>query len=293
MRRILIALILAVSLFGCNLANKAERADFQDNSKLQDTITKGQDTTSAPKGTDIGRAQAGDQGRANSSDTPTSSDLNADNGCGTYPKEVSDLIETMKTIEGGSWVIIGDQTFMVVSRGQKPTAGYGVTIKDVKTEGDRAVVYVLFTDPDKDSAVAEVITYPYAVQAIKGRFTEVEFQEVNRKIEYIARVIGLKDQYLARGNGNIRLLSQQFYDSKIVITGIARVFEATVNYELQDAQGEVLQQGYTMAASGAPDWGFFQLELNNCPPATAKIKIYQVSPQDGSHQDVVTVAYIK
>lgn len=300
MKRILLFLVLAVSFSGCNLAGKAGRTKFQDNGQLQDTVTKGQDTiTSASgeanpgKGTDIGREQVVDRGRSNAHDNPASSGTEDDNRSGSYPQEVSELIETMKTIEGGSWVIIGERTFVVVSRGQKPTAGYGITIRDVKTEGDRALVYVSFTDPGKEDTVAQVITHPYAVRVIEGRFTEVEFQEADRKIEYIPRVIGLKDKYLAKGEGNIRLLSQQFYDNKIVITGIARVFEATVNYELQDAQGGVLQQGYTMTASGAPDWGFFQLELTNYPPTTAKIKIYQVSPRDGSHQDVVTITYTK
>ncbi|MBE3580614.1 MAG: Gmad2 immunoglobulin-like domain-containing protein [Thermoanaerobacteraceae bacterium] len=102
-------------------------------------------------------------------------------------------------------------------------------------------------------------------------------------------MLGLKDNYLARGEGNIRLLSCHVNGSNIRVSGIARVFEANLNYELQDAAGNVFDRGYTMAASGAPDWGFWQVEIHNLPPSAARLQLYHASPKDGSRQDIVTI----
>ncbi|HBT48233.1 MAG TPA: hypothetical protein DEA73_10230 [Peptococcaceae bacterium] len=220
-------------------------------------------------------------------DTPVSSEGSFP--ASGYPREVQDLIETMKTIEGGAWAAVGDETFIVVSRGTKPTAGYAVEIREIVSKGDSAVAFVSFKDPPEDGAVAEVITYPSAVGKIKGRFTDVEFKDVDGKMDYIPRVVGLKDNYLARGEGNIRLLDVHVDRARIRVTGIARVFEAILNYELQDAGGNALQDGWIMAASGAPDWGFFQLEIDDPPPGIVFLQLYQISADDGSRRDVVTV----
>lgn len=276
MIRSLILTLLVVFLAGCGLGNEEKRAGSPTNNLQQNVIG----VTSPSK--------AGNN-QANAPDTPVIGKPGSSSSTLIYPQQVQDLIETMRTIEGGSWVTIGEETFIVVSRGMKPTAGYSVEIKDFAVGGDRAVVYVSFIDPPEGSAVAEVITYPYAVKKVKGRFVDVEFRDVNGKIEYVPRVVGLKDNFLAKGEGNIRLISYHVSEKNVVVTGIARVFEANVNYELQDASGKVLCQGYTMTAAGAPNWGFFQLEINNCPPAASIMKIYQVSPEDGSHQDTVTI----
>ena len=56
---------------------------------------------------------------------------------------------------------------MVVTRGEKPTAGYSVDIEDIRLEkgkkGDNMQVHVLFKEPKEGEAVSQIITYPYSV----------------------------------------------------------------------------------------------------------------------------------
>ncbi|MBE3580615.1 MAG: protease complex subunit PrcB family protein [Thermoanaerobacteraceae bacterium] len=150
MIRSVVVALLVVFLAGCSFADKGPTAESQGN----DGMGQGGSIT-LPPGTADGEDKA--------PDIPVSSEGSSPAPVQTYPREVQDLIETMKTIEGGAWVAVGDETFIVVSRGMKPTAGYTVEIKEIVAEGDGAVASVSFKDPPEGSAVAEVITHPYAV----------------------------------------------------------------------------------------------------------------------------------
>lgn len=70
---------------------------------------------------------------------------------------------------------------------------------------------------------------------------------------------------------------------KIVISGLARVFEASFSYELRDGD-ELLAKGFTTASEGAPAWGEFEIviDLDNVSSSTATVFIYEVSAKDGS-----------
>ena len=70
------------------------------------------------------------------------------------------------------------------------------------------------------------------------------------------------------------------------ITGEARVYEATFQYEVSD--GHVMfQQGFAMASTGGPDWGTFELSVS-IPPAnlpsngTLSLFLFEESANDGS-----------
>lgn len=39
------------------------------------------------------------------------------------------------------------------------------------------------------------------------------------------------------------------------VSGIARIFEATVSYAFESRDRKVLKEGFTTASVGAPDWG--------------------------------------
>jgi len=71
------------------------------------------------------------------------------------------------TREAGVFVkTFGDYRLVLVTMGEKPTAGYEVTVDEVTTSGEGWVVNVVFTEPDPGDMVATVITYPYAVVKI-------------------------------------------------------------------------------------------------------------------------------
>ena len=62
---------------------------------------------------------------------------------------------------------VNDEIYVVVTRGEKSSAGYGVDIKKIlleTIENEQTVrVVALFTDPKPGEVQAQVLTYPYIV----------------------------------------------------------------------------------------------------------------------------------
>ncbi len=76
----------------------------------------------------------------------------------------ADVIPEYKTMERALACMIDDDIYVMVSRGEKPSSGFGVSVdkmtiqeKDGKTN---LVVYALFEDPDKKTPISQIITYP-------------------------------------------------------------------------------------------------------------------------------------
>ncbi|NLZ93910.1 MAG: hypothetical protein GX922_07855 [Firmicutes bacterium] len=70
---------------------------------------------------------------------------------------------------------------------------------------------------------------------------------------------------------------------KIVISGLARVFEASFSYEFKDGD-VVFDKGFTTATEGAPGWGKFEIviDIDNITSSTGTVFIYETSAKDGS-----------
>lgn len=77
------------------------------------------------------------------------------------------------------------------------------------------------------------------------------------------------------------------------LTGSARAFEATINYQIRDAAGRtVARERFATAAEGAPAFGLFDAELqfDQTPSApNGMLMVYTRSARDGSIQDLVEV----
>ena len=82
------------------------------------------------------------------------------------------LIQDGDLIDRLSAVDFEDDFILAVIRGEMPTAGYSVTIEDVRYDREMVDVFVSLTNQGPDEAVAQVITYPLAVQVISR--TEVQ-----------------------------------------------------------------------------------------------------------------------
>jgi LysM repeat protein len=77
------------------------------------------------------------------------------------------------------------------------------------------------------------------------------------------------------------------------LTGSARAFEATINYQILDAMGRsVTQERAATATQGAPAFGLFDVQLQfDQTPSTQNgiLMVYTRSASDGSIQDLVEV----
>jgi germination protein M len=71
---------------------------------------------------------------------------------------------------------------------------------------------------------------------------------------------------------------------RLVVKGEASVYEGTVSLRLRDDRGQVMAQGYTTAAEGAPGRGEFSGALTFTPPATSHawtVEAFEASAEDG------------
>ncbi len=75
----------------------------------------------------------------------------------------------------------------------------------------------------------------------------------------------------------------------LAVSGLANVFEAHVSYEVLDANGNVVKDGFTMATCGTGCWGGFSFEVQYAFAGDETVQVFEVSMKDGSHTDVVTV----
>lgn len=71
-----------------------------------------------------------------------------------------------------------------------------------------------------------------------------------------------------------------------VVAGEARIFEATLQYEVEDGHF-VYIEGFETASVGAPDWGTFTINIDlpeeDLPQnATLMLNLFESSPMDGS-----------
>ncbi|TCX51622.1 Gmad2 immunoglobulin-like domain-containing protein [Dehalobacter sp. 14DCB1] len=83
----------------------------------------------------------------------------------------------------------------------------------------------------------------------------------------------------------------QTITSPLKITGNAQIFEAVVSYRLRDAQGNILAEGNTMAAAGAPGRGDFEASLTFTPSAagSGQLEVFESSMEDGSDLNKVII----
>lgn len=58
------------------------------------------------------------------------------------------------------------QPLVVVAQGQKPTAGYSVSLKGAGLNGDRLLLAMSISEPRADAMVAQVLTTPCVVVAV-------------------------------------------------------------------------------------------------------------------------------
>lgn len=88
-------------------------------------------------------------------------------------------------------------------------------------------------------------------------------------------------------NENIKVLRFDKIKNRVYIAGVARVFEATVNYAFENQAGKVLKEGFTTATIGGPQWGKFQFEVTDIPKKARYLLLFTISAKDGSRKNII------
>lgn len=96
------------------------------------------------------------------------------------PEKINEILPRYKMLERALAAKVDDQIYVIVTRGEKLTAGYDVDIEKielVKEEDEtRLVVHAIFKDPSPDDLVTQSMTHPYVV-------AKTELEELPTKID--------------------------------------------------------------------------------------------------------------
>jgi hypothetical protein len=101
----------------------------------------------------------------------------------------------------------------------------------------------------------------------------------------IAQIDAKTGKYVYMSNKAFRIFSPKPNDvvgTSFTVVGRARVFEATLQYRLEDGHN-VLAEGFTTATEGGPAWGDFEIQIEYERPTspTLVLTLYESSAEDG------------
>lgn len=88
-----------------------------------------------------------------------------------------------------------------------------------------------------------------------------------------------------------KVVVEKTQDDKFRIQGEAQVFEATVNWSVEDGHN-VYDEGFTTATIGAPDWGKFDFTFQIKKAEDIQVLnliLYEISAEDGNQSHVLLI----
>jgi hypothetical protein len=211
-----------------------------------------------------------------------------------HPLAVQQWIERSLKVEAGQRMTLDGRTYLLVTRGTKPTGGYDVQLKSIQEKDSELVVTVDYIDPAPGTAVTEAITYPYALVSIPATDINIRFEEADGN--HIPQLVGVTalSPSVAESD-SIKIFQMKQDKNSTFVRGIARVFEGTVNYELLSSSGKVISNGYIQALAAGPDWGTFDVEIKHelLSNGENNLRFYEESMKDGSKLHVVEMTLSK
>lgn len=97
------------------------------------------------------------------------------------PKDVQETIN-YKNREKATYVLPSENDYyIIVSRGEQPTGGYEVEIKEVEDWGDSVHVFYKFKDPADDELVTQAITFPIDIVKIERQEKTILFKLIEHE----------------------------------------------------------------------------------------------------------------
>ncbi len=223
-------------------------------------------------------------------------------------ERIDQWIEYSQVIPAVQETVIDGNRYLLITAGSKPTPGYGVQVQEIVSLDDTLEVRVVFTKPNEEDILAQVITFPFDIVILEDRDTPLTFVNVDNPDDYFMTLVGKEtiDRPFVASNEWIHLFSpeaNEVLDGSINVSGVASVFEGTVNYELlagaevtereivdadsgdTDSTNDraVLDTGFMQAAMGS--WGYFEKQINIPEGFDGKqltLVVYSESAKDGS-----------
>ncbi len=194
-------------------------------------------------------------------------------------------IDPLKKREGVYRKDFGELRVYLVAMGEQRTAGYQVKIDAAARVEGTWVVDVVYLRPAPGQLVAQVITYPYEVVAVRATEKPVQFRMAQPSNQSPAS---------PRGRGNVQVISpapHSVLKSPVTIVGRANVFEAVLWVQVEDGH-DVLAEARVQVSAGTGEWGDFRVTLPFKHPPTndyGAIVFSTHSPKDGSRVEELLV----
>jgi len=107
-----------------------------------------------------------------------------------YPAEISAYLEENKTMETQRALNVNNKTYLVLTMGQCPTAGYQIEFTNLSLKDGKLIIKAKYVKPNRDDIVATVITYPSLVietdDIYEGHYLiEFNIDKINNKIQHL------------------------------------------------------------------------------------------------------------
>ncbi len=208
------------------------------------------------------------------------------------PKEIEEWVNNSLDMNLGQSRAYGENLYILVTYGEKPTGGYDVDITDVRVTDEKVEVSVYFKAPQEGDVVTQAITYPYDIEVIDKVDLPVVF-DVSGDEDYLMTLQGIDELKPIVAESNWIKIFEPAPNStmgdQVSISGIASVFEGNIVYEVIDENGNTLYESFTTAGMG--DWYYFEVEIE-LPEETTdsfKVELYSPSAIDGSKTSLVSL----
>lgn len=84
------------------------------------------------------------------------------------PEEIRKVVEETRDVEKAAVYIVDRQVYIVITRGEKTTGGYGVEVVDIDKyilgeDRFQVAVRAEYKDPEPGQPVTQAITYPFTI----------------------------------------------------------------------------------------------------------------------------------
>jgi hypothetical protein len=217
------------------------------------------------------------------------------------PDEVRQWVEMSLPLDAGQARNIGEGTYLLLTYGPQPE-GAAAEILDVArvTPGGQAITVTAKYTPAPSGTAGSGPARPYDLVLVSFATTDVTWVLDGNPNGHVMQVLDPLQPIVAASRW-IKLFTPApgaTVSSPFTMSGLASVFEGTVNFRVLDASGqEIVPIGWSTGAMG--DWGLFTKDIEYVLPAglvdpasgwaEATLEVFWISAEDGAYGGVIVI----
>ena len=192
------------------------------------------------------------------------------------PAEIYAALETMKLIRAATVVHLDDTAWIIASLGPDHDPGETIRIEQSDVLDGQLDVRLHIDSSGNDSETATHWTVGSTDQSYDWATFTVEGEVYPQVITFEQPL----SAPLAFGNRAVLFTAAQT-NGLLEVTGIAQVYEATLSYLVEDADGNILREDFVNTASGGPDWGTFRIFEESLLETSLNLVLLEEDAADG------------